>query len=325
MVSHYKTSVMKQFLWLLAVCWLSWPGSVNAQLSTVPAPLKVGYSIALVHITPEKMVEAKTAGIDYIETSFGGLLNEKSRTLKVSEAELMQKVTAVKKMTDSAGIKIWSVHMPYAQEVDLSLLDEKARQEVVALHRRLLAYARVLQPQVILFHPSYYLGINEREERKNQMVKSARELHRSVKKLKATMVIENMLGPELQAPGGRERPLCRSVEEMMEILNRLPRHIYAAVDMNHIKNPELLIQTLGSRLRSVHVADGTGEREDHYLPCSGQGKNNWNAILAALYGAGYHGPFLFETKNTNAKELSECYQSLYKAFVASTKLAVNGN
>jgi sugar phosphate isomerase/epimerase len=303
-------------LWILvAGSFLTFHKAI-AQPAAMPAPLKVGYSIALVHITPEKMREAKSSGIDYIETSFGGLLDVESRAVKVSEEELMEKVVAVKKMVEEAGIEVWSIHMPYGKGIDLSLPDERERLEVVALHRRLLACARVLQPRVILFHPSYYLGPNEREVRKRQLVKSARQLNKAVKKIKAITVIENMLGPELMAGGGRERPLGRSVEEMMEIMNRLPRSIYGAVDMNHIKNPEQLIRALGPRLRSVHVADGTGAREDHYFPCSGQGKNNWTAILAALHEAGYRGPFLYETKHDNVKDLSPCYHKLYKAFVS---------
>jgi len=305
---------MKVFLWKLILICTIIVHQASGQ-SKLPEPLKVGYSIALVNITGDKMGEAKAAGIDYIETSFGGLLDDKNRSLKISETELKQKIQAVKKTTDSAGIKIWSIHMPFSKEMDLSLLDEQARKEVVALHSKLLEMAKGLQPQIILFHPSYYLGLNEREERKKQMVKSAIELYKPVNKLKATMVIENMLGPELEAPGGRERPLCRSVEETMEIMSRLPAHIYAAVDMNHIKEPEKLIRALGKRLRSVHVADGTGEREDHYLPCSGKGKNNWTEILAALDAAGYKGPFIYEVKEFNVAELLPCYQSLYKNYV----------
>ena len=306
---------MKFLLWVLAAVYLLAANPANAQPRAIPGPLKVGYSIALVHITKEKMAEAKTAGIDYIETSFGGLLDDKRRSLKISEAALMHKVKAVKKMTDSAGIKVWSIHMPFSREMDLSLLDEQARKEVVALHSKLLRMAQVLQPQVILFHPSYYLGVNEREQRKKQLVTSALELYKPVAKIKAIMVIENMLGPELQAPGGRERPLWRSVEETMEIMGRLPNKIYAAVDMNHIKEPEKLIRALGKRLRSVHIADGTGEREDHYLPCTGQGKNNWTEILAALNEVGYKGPFLFEVKHDEVADLAPCYQSLYKNYV----------
>ncbi|MEC3880521.1 sugar phosphate isomerase/epimerase family protein [Parapedobacter sp. 10938] len=64
--------------------------------------------------------------------------------------------------------------------------------------------------------------------------------------------------------------------------------------MNHIKHPERLIRALGKRLKHVHIADGTGDAENHWLPCSGKGNNDWPAILAALDEAGYAGPFMYE-------------------------------
>jgi hypothetical protein len=97
--------------------------------------------------------------------------------------------------------------------------------------------------------------------------------------------------------------------------HRLPADIYSAIDMNHIKNPENLIRAMGPRLKSVHMADGHGEAENHYFPCSGQGSNNWVAILAALHEAQYSGPFLYESAHADVKDLKPCYASIYEAFV----------
>ncbi|WP_066831236.1 sugar phosphate isomerase/epimerase family protein [Rufibacter ruber] len=294
---------------LLAAC------AIKAPQGKTPAPLKIGYSVALVNITPEKLAYAKSVGIDYLETSFQAYI-DKDLNLKKSEAEITEEVQKVKATADKAGIRFWSVHMPYNQKIDLSLTDETERQKVVGLHKKVLAFCQILEPQVILFHPSYYLTPGEREQRKKQLITSSLELLPAVKAINATMVIENMLGPELMADAKRERPLCRSVEETLEIMNRLPKDIYSAVDMNHIKHPELLIRALGGRVKSIHAADGHGEKENHYFPCSGQGSNNWSAILAALEEAGYRGPFLFESAYKDEKELKECYLSLYSAYLA---------
>src|SRR5690606_19709273 len=126
---------------------------------------------------------------------------------------------------------------------DLSLRSEEERQRVVALHKKLLGFLEILQPKIILFHPSWYLGLNERVIRKEQLIKSATELNEVVMKMGATLVIENMLGPELLVSSNtsRESPLCRTVVETVEIMDRLPHTIYSAIDMNHIKHPEQLI------------------------------------------------------------------------------------
>src|SRR5690606_24850002 len=126
------------------------------------------------------------------------------------------------------------------------------------------------------------------------------ELNKVVQSMGATMVIENMLGPNLLLDNGKlERPLCRTVEEMVDVMSRMPEEIGAAVDMNHIKEPEKLVLALGSRLKHVHIADGDGEDERHFLPCSSEGNNDWTAILAALDKVGYSGPFMFESKYEN--------------------------
>ncbi|MDA6840497.1 hypothetical protein OSL57_27650, partial [Escherichia coli] len=43
-----------------------------------------------------------------------------------------------------AGIEIWSVHMPFGREIDLSQTDEAVRQRSVELHRRVLRFCKVL-------------------------------------------------------------------------------------------------------------------------------------------------------------------------------------
>lgn len=293
--------------------------TASAVPSKAPKRLKIGYALGLTKVSAEQMKTAKAAGVDYVEISFGALIDG-NRNFKVSDEEMTTLMQNAKKAADDAGVKVWSIHMPFGKNIDLSLTDEAGRQQVVALHRKVLGYCKILQPQVILFHPSYYLGLNEREARKSQLVKSATELNKTVRSMNATMVIENMLGPELLVDAERERPLCRTVEETVEIMNRLPKTIYAAVDMNHIKNPENLIRALGKRLKSVHIADGTGEKEDHFFPCSGKGNNNWTEVLAALHEARYTGPFMFESAFDDTRDLKACYETMFESFVEEKQL-----
>ncbi|MEJ5961585.1 SGNH/GDSL hydrolase family protein [Pedobacter immunditicola] len=288
-----------------------------AQDKTTPKPLSVGYSIGIHGITEETMTYAKSVGIDYIETSINGFI-DKDRNFKYSDDEIIARVKKAKKIADDAGIKIWSIHMPFSKVIDISLTDEAERKKVVALHQKVLKFCAILQPEIILFHPSYYLGLNEREQRKTQMIKSARALNKSVRAIQSQMVMENMLGFDLMVGENRERPLMRTVEETVELMKRLPDNIYSAVDMNHIKYPEKLILALGKRLKSVHIADGTGKQENHFFPCSGKGQNNWVKILAALDEVGYNGPFLYESAVKDVKDYKECYLSLFNQFVAAS-------
>lgn len=276
----------------------------------VPKPLKIGYSAAINEITPQKMAYAKSVGIDFIELSLKGFIDN-NRNFNFNDAEIIRQVKAAKKTLNESGIKVWSIHIPYGKNIDISLPDESEREKVIALHKKVLKHLEILEPQIILFHPSWYLGLNERELRKTQMIKSATELNKEVRKIKATMVIENMLGPELKVDAQRERPLCRTVEETVEIMNRLPGNIYSAIDMNHIKHPEKLIRAMGKRLKSIHVADGNGKQENHYFPCSDKGENDWTEILTALNEVGYKGPCMYECAFNDVKELKDCYETLY--------------
>jgi hypothetical protein len=55
---------------------------------------------------------------------------------------------------------------------------------------------------------------------------------------------------------------------MVEIMDLMPADVYAAIDMNHIKNPERLIAALGSRINCrrrrrerVPSAPGTWQKQ----------------------------------------------------------------
>lgn len=280
-----------------------------------PPPLKVGFSIGAKSITPAIMDSARAVGITSLNVSMNQFL-DKSGEFNMTDDQIMEVVKKAKKIMDDAGMKADGIHMPFGEHIDISFPNEDDRRRVVALHKKVLRFAAVLQPKIVLFHPSWYLGLNERAVRKDQMVKSAMELLQPVKDMGAVMVIENMTGPHLLAGPTRERPLCRSVEEMMEIMDRLPQSIGGAVDMNHILHPERLILALGSRLQFLHVADGDGEHELHYLPCNGKGMNDWVAILDALQKVGYKGPFMYECHYNSVRELADCYKTLYNRFIA---------
>lgn len=283
--------------------------------SAISAPLRIGYNLGVNRVNSETMEAAKAAGISSIEVGFGSYVDGATRAFNNSHEEILQQVKEAKKAADQAGIEIWSIHMPFGKKIDLSLSDEEERRQVVALQKQVLEYCRILQPKIILFHPSWHVELGKREVCKEQLVKSATELNKVVQSMGATMVIENMLGPKLLLGNGKyERALGRTVEEMVEVMNRLPAEIGAAVDMNHIKEPEKLILALGSRLKHVHIADGDGEEERHLLPCSGKGNNDWVAILTALNKVGYEGPFMFESKFENLADLKSCYNTLYQNY-----------
>jgi|SRR5699024_11104383 len=290
--------------------------SNDNKVLNIPKPFKIGYSVSINSITPEKLNYAKSVGIDHIELSGINSFFNKNGNFVDSDDEIEKKINKVKRVLDETDINVWSVHMAFSQYMDLSTIWEEDRQMVVAKHKKLLLFLEILEPEFILFHPSYYLDPpNQRNTRKSQLLKSAKELNKAVQRMGGTMVLENMLGPKLMK-GDRERPLMRTIEETVEIFNHLPDSIFLAIDMNHIKSPERLIRAMGNRLKTVHIADGRGKAENHYFPCSGEGENNWMEILTALYEVGYSGPFMYESAYEDEIDMVTCYESLYTKFIA---------
>lgn len=304
----------------LFVLLIIWAISFPASSKTKYPPLRVGCSIGILNANYDELKAMKEAGIDCVEISLGTWLFSKEK----SDEEITARMESARQAADSADVEIWSIHMPFGKEIDLSQSDESIRQSTVALQRRILRFCKILRPRVILFHPSWYLGLDERPKRIAQLLRSVNELNPLVKEAGAIMVIENMLGHELLRSEKYERPLCRTVEEVELIMKQMPSDVYSAVDMNHIDNPELLIKAMGKRVKTLHVSDGDGRAECHYMPnpCSGKGDNDWNQIQQELYNAGYTGPFMYEVNSkefSEPRELYECYQNLYRTFIESTQ------
>lgn len=290
------------------------PDVVDPVEDVPQAPLEIGKSFSINHFTPERLAALKAAGIDHVEAAAMSTFIDQEGKFRMSDEAAAAILTKAKKEADAAGINIWSIHMAFGNKIDLSTRDEDLRKKVVASHSRLIKLLEILDPEIILFHPSYYLGLNERDERKSQLIKSAVELDENVRAIGAKMVLENMLGPKLLKDKNRERPLMRTVGESKEIFSRLPSTIGLAVDTNHIIDPEKLIRAMGNKLKTLHIADGTGRAENHYFPCTGEGENDWNEILAALDEVGYEGPFMYESPTDDLMGFKACYQKLYENY-----------
>lgn len=281
-----------------------------------PAPWPVGYALDVRKITDERMAYVKSLGITQIELAGMGALLDKNLQSTSIDPLWKERLIEIAEILDRHQIQVWSVHMPFSKHLDLSRLDEPGRLRVMEAHENILEVLRPVRPKFILFHPSYYLGRNEREERTEQLVKSVHRLYESVRKIQSEMVVENMLGPQLTI-GERERPLLRSVEECLSIFQRFPADVGLAVDMCHIAEPQHLIRAFGARVKTLHVSNGNGQAEHHYLPCDPRGENDWNAIFSALIAAGYQGVFMHECKFTDEKEIVTCYRTLWDAYQTS--------
>ena len=93
-------------------------------------PLRIGNSIGIKDMNYERLKAMKDAGIDCIEITTGGFISTKKPK---TDAEITELLTRTKLAADSAGIEIWSIHMPFGKDIDISQTDEKIRKNSVAL------------------------------------------------------------------------------------------------------------------------------------------------------------------------------------------------
>lgn len=321
--SNYQNLIcMRKLLWVLILCALSLGQTQAAWLfgkkkADCPAPFELGANYSVTKISDAVLQDMKAGGIKWIE--FGGVSFFKDAKSKHTPEQVKAIFLRAKQLCDQAGIQIWSVHMPFSDKIDISLADEATRQGVVKYHADCLEYVKLLEPKVVLFHTSWYIPKGERETHYVQARKSSVELNEIVKSFGAITVLENMLDKkDMSKRPTYETPLGRQVDCMQKLFEGMPEDIYVAVDLNHIKRPEEMIRAFGARVKTLHVSDGNGEEECHYLP--GKGENDWNKIQQSLYDAGYKGVFMHEVSAKYIKshaEIGEAYKTIYDAYCKS--------
>lgn len=250
---------------------------------TVP-DWKLGVSIGLME--PDLLQtfkHMKAAGIDYLEVGF-------PKFKKVNVAEIVQKVAEYKQYADEAGMTIWSVHIPYGWDYDISnpdpVLQERCRQYILfslELTKGLGKYEKAI------LHTSFEPIKSEKREAHIIALRNAlKEFGPLVEKdYQVRLAIEDL----------PRTCLGNSSAEMLRIVGD-NYAVDVCFDVNHLlgEKSEYFGQMLGDRIKTVHMSDYDEENERHWLP--GKGVINWNGVVDALVKSGYNGPFMFEVTKT---------------------------
>ena len=180
----------------------------------------------------------------------------------------------------AAGLTLWSVHLPFARELDISELDEEKRAAIVRELTQDIELARSLGSKTLVVHGSS--EPNPDEERAARMAACAQSLE------------------ALQAAAG---DLALAVEDLPrtcigrtgEEIAELGRHCAGVCfDVNHLlrESHETFMRRAADQVITTHLSDYDGVDERHWLP--GMGVVPWKLIHDGLLAAGYTGPFLFE-------------------------------
>ena len=134
----------------------------------------------------ESMKANKEAGLDYIEVTMNNVIGKDT-------AGVWDRAAALKADIDSAGLKVWSVHMPYSRTLDISVIDDAKRAENVQYMKDMMRVAGIFHPQCIVLHPSSEpITPDEREQRLANSHASIGELAPVAKEIGAVLCIENL-------------------------------------------------------------------------------------------------------------------------------------
>lgn len=264
-----KISIFISFILLSTVSWGQ----------NVPS-WKLGVSIGIMEPNLQETFKfAKEAGIDYLEAGLPTLK-------KTDVAVIVKKISEYKDFADQTNMKIWSVHIPFGWDYDISNPDPVKREQC---------------RQYILFSLDLAKGLGEYKKAvlhtSFEPIDSVkREMH--IKALRETLkdlgpLVEKQYGIRLAIEDLPRTCLGNSSAEMLRIIEDIPS-IDVCFDVNHLlgEKSEHFGEILGNRIKTVHISDYDEINERHWLP--GKGVINWNHIVDVLMNAKYEGPFMFE-------------------------------
>lgn len=279
---------------------------------------KVGTSSGLfTDFSQDEFNAFKKNGIDYIELGSGVFA-------KKTQAEKEAFVSDLKLKADAAGIKVWSIHLPFSRVSDVSTLNEEDRNNMIKDCSDMMSLCSPLQPQKYIIHPSAEpITDAERGQRISNSVASLKILNETAKQHNAQLAIEDL----------PRTCLGNTSTELLSIVNAVGNGAGICFDSNHMlkEKPEEFAANIGKLIVTLHISDYDGIDERHWLP--GTGIINWTNVISELVKSGYKGPFMFEAskrrpsadgvsdpaKLTTA-ELFTCFQQLKNEYIVSLNL-----
>ena len=247
--------------------------------------LKIGLSTCGFDMTVENFSALLESGIGFVEIS---TTFDKYPTLDHA---------AIKSAADSAGIRLWSYHLPFANAYtfDIASTDEEMRQSTVASLSEYIKRGADIGIDKFVIHPCGEPKSDDAAGREEEILRSMQSLDQLAglaKKEGAVIAVEDLPRTCL---GNTSLELARliSVNDNLKV----------CFDTNHLlsEDPIDFIERLGEKIITLHVSDFDFINERHWLP--GEGKLDWQAIYKKLISKGCSGPWLYELKQAPPKTI----------------------
>lgn len=198
--------------------------------------------------------------------------------------KIMPFVEEAKKKVLEAGLKIYSIHLPYGKLWDISDTDEEQRAIVVQNYLWCIEQVKDWGVRIMVLHPSPEPIDPEMRELKLQACeRSIEEIVRFASKTGIQIVLEDL----------PRTCLGNNSSEM----SRLTRHgslLGTCLDTTHLFQETTLqyLDSMAETVKHTHFSDYDGTNECHWIP--GRGVVPWAQVIHRLMKVGYNGILLFE-------------------------------
>lgn len=276
---------------------------------------KVGTSSGLFNdFSSEEFESFRKSGIEFIEIGSGVFRNK-------SDKECKEWVEDIRTKSEAAGIKIWSIHLPFSRTYDVSTRNDTDRVNMINECTRIMNLCTPLNPSKFVIHGSSEpIPDSIRAERIDLCVASLKILTAEAQKVNGQLALECLPRTCLGNTSG----------ELLNIVNAVGDNLGVCFDSNHLlkEKPEEFVQKAGKLISTVHISDYDGIDERHWLP--GDGVINWNSVVSGLVNSGFKGPFMFEASKRKpdangtpnpvkltTSELCSCFEQLKKNYIKS--------
>lgn len=197
----------------------------------------------------------------------------------------------VKAMADGCGIRLWSVHLPFApfEQLNPASPDGAVRRFTKAHFENIIRRAAAVGIDKFVVHPSGEPNAPEtREEALCRSMEVLSDLADFAAGYGAVIAVENL----------PRTCLGNRAAELKRIVSANDR-LRVCFDLNHSlgEDNRAYFRALADKIVTLHVSDYDGVDERHWLP--GEGKTDWVAMVDELENMGYAGVWMYEV-NFNA-------------------------
>lgn len=234
-------------------------------------------------LSAAKLAALATTGIPWIEIA----------ALQAQHLNLFDdpRVQELAQAAAALPLKVWSLHAPFC---GLAMDDADTRADGLRNLRQSIRVADRFGAVRVVVHPGRDVpSVN----RQRELAWLSDGLRQAAEELPGGM----MLAVETMGP----HSLAGPVEELIAVIDRQdPARVGICFDSGHVHtggDPAVVARQLSGRIVSVHLHDNSGDRDAHALP--GQGSIDWPACLAALFHAGYQGPWMSEAADEQLEPL----------------------